>query len=67
MHNPEYVLKNEMEKLLYDFEIQTDHLISAGRPVLTMINIEKRTSRILYFTILADPKVSKMERKRKEK
>ena len=31
MHNPESVLENETHKLLSDFEIQTDHLISARR------------------------------------
>ena len=31
MHNPESVLKNEMHKIIWDFEIQTDHLISARR------------------------------------
>ena len=29
MNNPELVLENETHKLLSDFEIQTDHLISA--------------------------------------
>ena len=29
---PESVLKNETHKLLWDFEIQTDHLISTRRP-----------------------------------
>ena len=29
MHNPASVLKNETHKLLWDFDIQTDHLISA--------------------------------------
>ena len=29
MHNPESVLENEIQKLLKDFEIKTDHLISA--------------------------------------
>ena len=37
MHNPEYILKNEMHKLLWDFEIQTDHLISARRPHLMIV------------------------------
>ena len=32
MHNPESILKNEMHKLLWDFGIQTDHLISARWP-----------------------------------
>ena len=29
MHNPESVLEYEMHKVRWDFEIQTDHLISA--------------------------------------
>ena len=32
MHNPESVLEIEMHKILWDFEIQTDQLISARRP-----------------------------------
>ena len=34
MHNPAAVLENDMHKLLWDFDIQTDHLISARRPDL---------------------------------
>ena len=41
MHNPEPVLKNETHKLRWDFDIQKDHLISARRPDLRIIN-EKR-------------------------
>ena len=29
MHNLEPVLQNETHKILWDFEIQTDHMISA--------------------------------------
>ena len=29
MHNPESVLENETHKLLWDFDIKTDHQISA--------------------------------------
>ena len=36
-HNPESVLENETHKLLWDFEIQTDHLILARRPDLVII------------------------------
>ena len=32
MHNPESVQENEMFKVLWDFKIQTDNLISTGRP-----------------------------------
>ena len=37
-NNPESVLENEMHKLLWDFEMQTGHLISARRPHLIIIN-----------------------------
>ena len=32
MHNPVSVMENETHNLLLDFEIQTDHVISARRP-----------------------------------
>ena len=32
MHNPEFILENETYELFWDFEIQTDQLISARRP-----------------------------------
>ena len=42
MHKPESVLENEMHKILWDFEIQTEHLIPARRPDLVIINKKKR-------------------------
>ena len=36
MHNPESVV--EKHKILWDFEIQTVHLISARRPDLVIVN-----------------------------
>ena len=41
MHNPESVLENEMHKVLWDFEIQTDHLISARQQDLVIVNKKK--------------------------
>ena len=38
MHNPAPVLENGTHKLLWDFNIQTDHLIPARRPNLIIIN-----------------------------
>ena len=38
IHNPESVIENETNKILKDFEIQTDHLISARRPDLVIVN-----------------------------
>ena len=37
MHNPRSILKNDAHKLLWDFDIQSDHLISARRPDPIMI------------------------------
>ena len=34
MHNPPPVVENHTNKLLWDFGIHTDHLISARRPDL---------------------------------
>ena len=42
MHNPASVLENDTHKLLWDFDIQTDHLISARRPDLIIINKKKK-------------------------
>ena len=49
MHNPESVLKNEMHKPLWDLQIHIDHLISARRQYLVIINKKKRTSLIVDF------------------
>ena len=38
MHNPVPVLENDTHKLLWDFDIHTDHLISTRRPDLIIIN-----------------------------
>ena len=55
MHNPETVLENETHKVLWDFEIQTDQLISARRPDLVIVNKKqkKRTCRIVDLTVPA--------------
>ena len=41
MHNPAVVPENDTHKLLWDYDLQTDHLISARRPDLIII-IKKR-------------------------
>ena len=43
MHNPESVLGNETYKLLWNFEIQTDPFISAGR--LDLVVVKKKKER----------------------
>ena len=41
MHNPAPVLENATHKLLWDFNIQTDHLIPGRRPDLIIIHTQK--------------------------
>ncbi len=41
MHNPASVLENDTHKLLWNFDIKTDHLIPARRPDLVIFNKKK--------------------------
>ena len=45
MHNPAPVLENDTYKLLWDFDIRTDHQIWARRPDLMIINKKKKKKR----------------------
>ena len=38
MHKTEFVQENEKNKILWDFEIQTDHFIPTKRPNLVITN-----------------------------
>ena len=64
--NPESVLKNETHKLLWDFDIQTDHLITARRPDPIIINKKKRTCMIVDFAVPADHRVEFKECEKKD-
>ena len=44
MHNPAFFLENDTHKLLWEFDIQTDHLISARTSHLIIINKKRRKS-----------------------
>ena len=67
IHNPESVLENETLKLLRNFEIQTDHQISARRPDLVIFNKKKRTCRIVDFADLTDHRVKLKENENRDK
>ena len=54
-------------KLLWDFNIQTDHLISARRLNPIVINKKMRTGKILDFTVTADHRIKLKEREKKDK
>ena len=82
MHNLESFLENETHKILWDFEIQTGHLISARRPDLVIVNKKKpkqkkqktkkqnkknRTCRTGDFAVPADNWVKLKESVKKDK
>ena len=67
MHNPEFVLENVKHKLLWDFEIKTNHLISFRRPDVIIINKKKRTCWIVDFAVPADHRVKLKENQKKDK
>ena len=72
MHNPAPVLENDSHKLLWDFNIQTDHLIPARRPDLVIINKKKKKKRkrickIVDFAVPAYHRIHLKESEKKDK
>ena len=67
IHNPAPVLGNDSHKLLWDFDIQTDHLIPARRPDLIIINKKKRTCKRVDFAVPADYMIKQKESEKKDK
>ena len=67
MQNPAPVLENYTHKLLWDFGIHTDHLISARRPDLIIINKKKRTCKIVDPAVPADHRIKVKECEKKNK
>ena len=68
MHNPGPVLENDTHKLLWDFDIQTDHLITTRRPDLIIINNKKkRICKIIDFLVSADHRIKLKECEKKDK
>ena len=67
MHKPAPVLENDTYKLLWDFDILTDHLISARKPDLIIINKKKRIFKIVDFTVSGDDRLKLKECEKKDK
>ena len=67
IHNPAPVLENDTHKLLWDFNIHTDHLIPARRPDLLIINKKKRICKIVDFAVPADHRINLKECAKKDK
>ena len=67
MNNPAAVQENDTGKLLWDFNIQTDHLIPAKRPYLIIINKRKRICKIFDFAVPGDHRINLKESAKKDK
>ena len=67
MHNIESVQENDKHILLWDFEQQTDPLISARQPDLAIVNKKEGTCWIVDFTGPADHAVKLNENEKRDK
>ena len=66
-HEPESVVENDTCKVLWDFAIQTDHVIEARRPDLILIKKEENTCIIVDFAIPYDTRIEQKEKENIEK
>ena len=67
MHNPAPILENAAHKLLWDFNIQTDHLIPARRTDLVIIIKKKKICKIVDFAVPADNRINLKECTKEDK
>ena len=63
MYKPKSVLENEMHQILWDFEIQTDHLILTRIPDLGVINKRRRTWHQMDLAIPVDHRWGKIAKR----
>ena len=61
------VIENDTHKLLWQFDIYTDHLIRARTPDLIINNKKKRICKIVDFALPADHRIKLKECKKKDK
>ena len=66
-HEPESVLENEDYKILWDFSIQTDHVIEARRPGLVVADKKDRSCKIITFAVPEDSRTEEEENDKIEK
>ena len=66
-HEPESVLENEDYKVLWDFSIQTDHVMEAQRPDLVVVDEKERSCKIIDFAFPGDSRIEEKEKDKIEK
>ena len=68
MYNAGPVLENNTHKVIWDFDIHTDHLIAARIPDLIIINKKKkRNCQIVDFAVPTDHRIKLKECEKKDK
>ena len=63
-HEPQSVFENEEHKTLWDFSIQTDHVIEARRPDMIIVEKKNNKCQIIDFAVPFDTRVDEKKRKR---
>ena len=66
-HEPESVLENEDYKMLWDFSIQTDHVIEARTQDLALVDKKERSCKIIDFAVPGDSRIEEKEKDKMEK
>ena len=66
-HEPESVSENEDYKILWDFSIQTDHVIEDRRPDLVVVDKKERSCKIIAFAVPGDSRIEEKEKDKIEK
>ena len=59
---PESVFENEDYKILWDFSIQTDHVIEAWRPDLVVVDKMEPSCKIIDFAVPRDSRIEEKEK-----
>ena len=62
-HEPERVLENEDYKILWDFSIQTNHVIEARRPDLVVVDKKDRSCKVIDFAVHGDSRFEEKEKR----
>ena len=61
------MIENDKCKILWDFTVQTDHIIQARRPDMIVIDKETNKAQVIDFAIPYDSRVDSKEMEKIEK
>jgi len=66
-HKAERVIENEEIKILWDFPIQTDHVIEHRKPDILIMNKKARKTMIVDIAVPADKRTKSKEQEKRER